>query len=446
MAELSEEAKKAIKDEFREFMYENQKTLDELDLYKWVIRALFVLLLGGSIVGIYKFQDYLDDRIATRIEKFDDVYLANILSASSENRNALEQIGNFFDKLSDGSKVAVGAKTQEQGFEQDLSRASDLSKAQRDFFFVTLLDAVAYINDMGIDDNYVGKSYWIALIKNRYFQRDFVLAQRWEANQKFNNRMANAYARFAENIDDVRQSKRYFEAALSAATLPLDKAQNCFGLTFISLVLDNLDSAVTFTIEGNRHRANYINSEQIVTSIDYVLYERLWRKFHKSAGFQAAYEALFKRAASVEAERAIREKLEKVKVADRNFDEWQIIAQTQAVFEETLKAFLRDDKSVLAKNVAPSAFQSLSSDMNTRRELGQKIHFGSLKVVKSEISDVQDSSNLSIKFTTEQVSWLMNSNGDMEEGGTTAPWNQVAVWSFHRAPGGAWRVVSMSSE
>ena len=45
MAELSEEAKIAIKDEFRELIHENQKILDEMNTYKWIIRGLFVLFL-----------------------------------------------------------------------------------------------------------------------------------------------------------------------------------------------------------------------------------------------------------------------------------------------------------------------------------------------------------------------------------------------------------------
>jgi hypothetical protein len=111
-----------------------------MNTYKWIIRGLFVLFLGGSILGIYKFQDYLDDRIAGRIAKFDNVYLASVLSTSNQYRTALQEINTYFDKISEGDKSST---RKSEGIEQDLSKVSELSKSQRDFFFVTLLDTVA---------------------------------------------------------------------------------------------------------------------------------------------------------------------------------------------------------------------------------------------------------------------------------------------------------------
>ena len=66
-----------------------------MNLYKWVLRIAFVLFLGGSIFGILKIQDYVDDRVAKRVEKQDTLYSASAYNAGNNYRYALENLELF---------------------------------------------------------------------------------------------------------------------------------------------------------------------------------------------------------------------------------------------------------------------------------------------------------------------------------------------------------------
>lgn len=445
MVELTDEAKRLLEDEFRKFARENQQVLDEMNVYKWMIRALFVVVLGGSILGVYKLQDYLDDRIATRVEKFDNLYLASVLATSLQNRNALEEIGSFFDKLAEGSKASTNGSVGNVGLgiEQDFSRVSDLSKSQREFFFITLLDTIANIDDIGPDGEYVGKRFWDALTKNRHFIRDFMDGQRWEANERFNNRMANAYARYAENIEQVRLSKRRFQMALDTASISNQRASASFGLTFISLILDDTRSAAEYVNSGNRYRPYYITADALRTGPDFQLYERLWKRFH-TADFKQAYEKMFELADRIELEKAVREKLASVKSLDPTFDERRVVASAQSIFVETMSAFYSEDEDVLRKNLDPYLFLSFSGDIANRRKLKRKFLFEPLKTIKSEIVDILDASTISVKFTSERVVWTVNEDGNVVEGDPTRLVRNEDTWTFRRR-GGAdtpWQVIA----
>src|SRR6185436_16104736 len=59
-----------LRDRVNSLISEQQKTLTELDLHKWGLRILWVLLLGllgGSILGLLKYDEYLDRRMDSKI-------------------------------------------------------------------------------------------------------------------------------------------------------------------------------------------------------------------------------------------------------------------------------------------------------------------------------------------------------------------------------------------
>jgi hypothetical protein len=60
MSKLTEEQKLLIKAEFdkcakdsEDIITENKKVLSDLEFYKWMLRGVFALILGGSLAGIF---------------------------------------------------------------------------------------------------------------------------------------------------------------------------------------------------------------------------------------------------------------------------------------------------------------------------------------------------------------------------------------------------------
>lgn len=95
--ELTDDAKKLIEDHCKSILEQNRATLREgeveiqkwkdtlreADIYVWAARAFFfivVLALGGSIYGIFKTQDYLDERIAKNTSNLERLFYAKSLS------------------------------------------------------------------------------------------------------------------------------------------------------------------------------------------------------------------------------------------------------------------------------------------------------------------------------------------------------------------------------
>src|SRR3954447_17543165 len=87
--ELSEEAKKLVQEECKAVLEKDKEVLREVAAYKWAARIFFTLVLGGSIVGIFKAQDYIDDRIAKRTENLERLFLAKSLSDGGQAQDAL---------------------------------------------------------------------------------------------------------------------------------------------------------------------------------------------------------------------------------------------------------------------------------------------------------------------------------------------------------------------
>ena len=83
-----------------------QNDLHDLKIYKWVIRTLFVVLLGGSIYGFLRFQPFIDDRIAVRFEKSDRLTLAMANAVSDSWKEALLGIDGFYDDVKNGKLTA----------------------------------------------------------------------------------------------------------------------------------------------------------------------------------------------------------------------------------------------------------------------------------------------------------------------------------------------------
>lgn len=171
MDELTEVAKKLIKDEFDKLARDNSSILLELKFYTWAIRIIFVVVLGGSIWGLLKAQDYVDERIALHTETFDSLYIANLFTQNGDPRTALGYADAFINNVRDNKDV------------WDLRK---LSEPQQNFFFMTILRIVANMSDKDKSSSvdYIVKQHWRRLLSDTLFQSFYINSKKWQDTSK----------------------------------------------------------------------------------------------------------------------------------------------------------------------------------------------------------------------------------------------------------------------
>ena len=97
--QLSEAAKELVAKHVAALTQANEATLGELKFYRWALRAFFVLLFGGSILGVLKLQDYLDDRIQKRSEELSGILYGSLAQSSEDHAAAVDQFAACLEKL-----------------------------------------------------------------------------------------------------------------------------------------------------------------------------------------------------------------------------------------------------------------------------------------------------------------------------------------------------------
>lgn len=207
-----------LADQVKALISKQQKTLTELNIYKWVIRVLSVLLLGGSILGLMTYQDYLDrridSRIAERVIKTDRLGLAVSKAYSGQWRGALQ----LLDKI-------WGDPT-----------SSDLDPDFRSFLFVNYLWVLGQIQDVQPDGSWVGTAEWKRLNEDPHFLAEFITGNTWEHDADVNNSLGFCTLKFSNSNDLLQIARTYFQRAADDATPEQFKAPSIFALAMIDLI------------------------------------------------------------------------------------------------------------------------------------------------------------------------------------------------------------------
>jgi hypothetical protein len=286
---LSDDAVKLIKEQCEACLKDEKAILVEMNSYKWIIRGLFIVVLGGSIFGIFKVQDYVDERVASRIEKQDDLYSGAVLAATGESRAALEKLDNFANGVS--GKVA---QNNQINVATDAAWNLDkVSKEEQSFFFLSLLSTLASMKDQ-FNDEFIGKYHWKALLNDKYFRQQFLTSGRWDANARFNTDMAFGYLKFGDLKSDIETAKQYLLRAYDQGKG--DKKYTDYHVGLIEFVLDDnekatadLQSAISWP-PGTSYR--YSEPVEFLVPANWDTFGRLWKKFHKQ-DFGAELKKLF---------------------------------------------------------------------------------------------------------------------------------------------------------
>ena len=284
--QLSDEEKELIQAHLDKWAEKNEVILKEqkavqadLTLYKWIFRGIVAFLLGGSIAGILTIPAWVDQRIVERAQAIDDLIIANGDLQAGSYRSAFRDMASFIGRLPESSKEPLNL--------------AHLSDAQKEFFFSTLIGALALNSDKDPTalNEFQGKDRWKALLSNPDFKRLFPGDRRGFSNSSsLNVFMGYAYLRYADNKSDLNQALSYLHEGNTARRDPgstpsfalLDEA-------LTALLLDQRDKALdALTNYGVRRTVlpyaltfGTPSADQFLSEFDLAIFQRLSQKLSK---------------------------------------------------------------------------------------------------------------------------------------------------------------------
>ena len=169
---------------------EYRDSLAELNVHKRIIRFIFALLIGGTIWGLVKYRDIIDDRIAEHVVKMDRLPSALSLSYNNQWRAALA----LLDKVKEDFKTTEFKPSQEF----------------KDAFFLTYLWVLGQIEDTEPDGTWLGQDQWRKLNEDPDYIKFKTLALWLESDQAVNNNLAFCTLKYAKS-DILQTARNYFQ-------------------------------------------------------------------------------------------------------------------------------------------------------------------------------------------------------------------------------------------
>lgn len=217
---LTEEAKELISREFETLSKPIEKTLWELEIYKWVLRVLFVILFGGSIFGVYKLQDYLDGRIVSRNEEYSGLIYGTIAQLSYDPDSAVEMYYSFLNTLN-----------------ESVYRPN---KMIRSIFFTHFITALANANKVDPQGEFEVKSIYSDLINSKWFKKDSPSNdEKWKNDPYFQNALGMCRVKFGDTAEDIDKAQPFFECGEKATKNPIEIAPIIFAKGLLALAKGN---------------------------------------------------------------------------------------------------------------------------------------------------------------------------------------------------------------
>lgn len=256
MEALSEEARKLIELQCRSVLEQYRDALREVQIYKWAARSFFALVLGGSIVGFFQIQDYLDERITKNTSNLEHLFYAKSLSDGGEPREALPELLEFA-RFSSATPLPQSVPSSDsRNLFGDFAKAGP---AMRSYFFLSLLDVISAIpNDTSADAAF-GRTEWQELMKNTRFRADILDNPRWVDDERILNSLGHAYAKFAADKTELLQVKPTFQKLRRFAAASENKAMANFVLGIYSLGDNDIAHAAEYFSAANAAKPKWID-------------------------------------------------------------------------------------------------------------------------------------------------------------------------------------------
>jgi hypothetical protein len=285
---LTDEEKKLIEEQCKITLEQYKDALREVEVYKWIARVFFTLVLGGSIIGVFQLQGYLDDRIAKGTSSLEQLFYAKSLSDSGQYRDALPELLEYARSVSSTSIPDNIKATDSRSEYGDFNKAGP---AIRTYFFLNLLDVLIGIPDNDPESASFGSFEWEHLQNNTRFQEDIIYNERFRDDGRVQNRLGLLKVKFAKTRDEVLHARYYFERELKYANNSNDRAAPAFIFAIYSLADNNIPDAKKHFLEANAASPNWVKPwDDYYASNDWVYWIKL---FDSIDDFQGRYNAAY---------------------------------------------------------------------------------------------------------------------------------------------------------
>jgi len=128
-------------------------------------------------------------------------------------------------------------------------------------------------------------------------------------------------------------------------------------------------------------------------------------------------------------------RIHRVQQADANFNEKKFIAGARGAFEMIVAAFAAGDTAQLRPLLTDDVYDNFATAIRNRQSNGQKLTTRIIKFTDIDLVDaemVMNTARVTVRFVTEQMQSLTNTDGTPAEGSNSAPQEVIDLWVFSR--------------
>jgi len=141
-----------------------------------------------------------------------------------------------------------------------------------------------------------------------------------------------------------------------------------------------------------------------------------------------------------------------IKIADPTFKEDEFLEGARMAFEMILDSFAEGDKKRLKSLLGSVVYDGFANEIDRRERAGERLETTLVSFVLADITNAVMTSRkarLTVKFMTEQVNVLRDSDDKVVEGDAAAVTKITDIWTFERDTRGRdpnWQLIETRSE
>ncbi|ODA68039.1 Tim44-like domain protein [Methyloligella halotolerans] len=127
--------------------------------------------------------------------------------------------------------------------------------------------------------------------------------------------------------------------------------------------------------------------------------------------------------------------LTEVMRADPTFDPDQFLEGAKVAYEMVIGAFAEGDEATLQQLVDDEVFESFRRSMSERQERGERVETSLIAINKADIIEAevkQGVEQITVRFTSELITLVRDSDGDIIEGDPETVRDVNDIWTFAR--------------
>jgi hypothetical protein len=201
----------------------HEKAIREIETYKAVVKAIFAFLGIGSLAAWLfipsAFNRYVDEKVATQLQKWNDLDVGIGLVHQSRWRDALEKLGTLY--------------ASEKGAQE--------TKDNHDYqslLYDSLLYALSSTGELSGDGRWQGDDVWNLLVKDPAFRNKFLNVGETKLDETYCNSLLFCTLKFSRDDppSTINTIRCYIRRALNTITEDRSKAPHYFDLAMADLV------------------------------------------------------------------------------------------------------------------------------------------------------------------------------------------------------------------